>query len=117
MVPSSWAGKPVTVLCASQVNPAVPGPLSEIILHLLEKEPDRRYQTADGLAYDLEQLRDAAEREGAAHALALAKLIAGEKLPVRLHLLIPAVENAISADAFRPGDVLRSRFDVKESTL
>ena len=44
-----------------QVNPAVPGPLSEIIMHLLEKEPDRRYQTADGLAYDLEQLRDAAE--------------------------------------------------------
>jgi hypothetical protein len=44
-----------------QVHPAVPGPLSEIILHLLEKEPDRRYQTADGLAYDLEQLRDAAD--------------------------------------------------------
>jgi leucyl aminopeptidase len=31
------------------------------------------------------------------------------RLPVRLHLLIPAVENAISADAFRPGDVLTSR--------
>ncbi|HEX8216912.1 MAG TPA: leucyl aminopeptidase family protein [Allosphingosinicella sp.] len=46
---------------------------------------------------------------GAAHALALARLIMGRKLPVRLHLLIPAVENAISASAFRPGDVLRSR--------
>jgi leucyl aminopeptidase len=31
------------------------------------------------------------------------------KLPVRLHVLIPAVENAISANAFRPGDILQSR--------
>jgi len=46
---------------------------------------------------------------GAAHALALARLIMGAKLPVRLHLLVPAVENAISGAAFRPGDVLRSR--------
>jgi leucyl aminopeptidase len=46
---------------------------------------------------------------GAAHALALADLVMGARLPVRLHLLIPAVENSVSADAFRPGDVLRSR--------
>ena len=46
---------------------------------------------------------------GAAHALALAGLVMGARLPVRLHLLIAAVENAISADAFRPGDVLASR--------
>ncbi|MET0271051.1 MAG: leucyl aminopeptidase family protein [Sphingomonas sp.] len=46
---------------------------------------------------------------GAAHALALARLVMRARLPVRLHLLIPAVENAISADAFRPGDVLASR--------
>ncbi|HYN00102.1 MAG TPA: leucyl aminopeptidase family protein, partial [Aestuariivirgaceae bacterium] len=46
---------------------------------------------------------------GAANALALAQLIMAAKLPVRLHLLIPAVENAISGDAFRPGDILRSR--------
>jgi leucyl aminopeptidase len=46
---------------------------------------------------------------GAAHALALAKLIMAAQLPVRLHLLIPAVENAISGNAVRPGDVLRSR--------
>lgn len=46
---------------------------------------------------------------GAAHALALARLVMGANLPVRLHLLIPAVENAISGNAFRPGDVLRSR--------
>ncbi|SHN48268.1 leucyl aminopeptidase family protein [Erythrobacter sanguineus] len=46
---------------------------------------------------------------GAAHALALAGLIMGAGLKVRLHLLIPAVENAISGSAFRPGDVLSSR--------
>lgn len=46
---------------------------------------------------------------GAAHALALASLIIAERLPVRLHLLIPAVENAVSAGAYRPGDVIKSR--------
>ncbi|HEX2297054.1 MAG TPA: AAA family ATPase, partial [Pseudonocardiaceae bacterium] len=43
----------------AQVNPAVPAPLSEIIMHLLEKEPDNRYQTAEGVVYDLERLRNA----------------------------------------------------------
>ncbi|HET9640173.1 MAG TPA: leucyl aminopeptidase family protein [Allosphingosinicella sp.] len=46
---------------------------------------------------------------GAAHALALARLVMTSRLPVRLHLLIPAVENSVSGAAFRPGDVLRSR--------
>ncbi len=46
---------------------------------------------------------------GAAHAIALARLIMQANLPVRLHLLVPAVENAISGPAFRPGDVLKSR--------
>jgi leucyl aminopeptidase len=46
---------------------------------------------------------------GAAHALALAALVAGERLPVRLHLLIPAVENAVSGGSYRPGDIIRSR--------
>ncbi|GAA0451578.1 MULTISPECIES: leucyl aminopeptidase family protein [Sphingomonas] len=46
---------------------------------------------------------------GAAHALALATLVIESRLPVRLHLLVPAVENAIAGDAFRPGDVLRTR--------
>ncbi|MET7401340.1 AAA family ATPase [Dactylosporangium sp. NPDC005572] len=43
----------------ARVNPAVPAPLSEIVMQLLEKEPDNRYQTADGVLYDLERLRDA----------------------------------------------------------
>jgi leucyl aminopeptidase len=46
---------------------------------------------------------------GAAHALALSRLIIRSRLPVRLHLLIPAVENAVSGGAFRPGDILKSR--------
>ncbi|SDQ95563.1 leucyl aminopeptidase [Rhizobiales bacterium GAS113] len=46
---------------------------------------------------------------GAAVALAAARMIMAEKLPVRLRVLIPAVENAISGQAFRPGDILRSR--------
>ncbi|MGW8203629.1 leucyl aminopeptidase family protein [Sphingomonas bisphenolicum] len=46
---------------------------------------------------------------GAAHALALAQLVMAARLPVRLHLLIPAAENAIAGNAFRPGDILRSR--------
>jgi len=46
---------------------------------------------------------------GAAHALGLAQLVMQANLPVRLCLLIPAVENAVSGDAMRPGDVLDSR--------
>jgi leucyl aminopeptidase len=46
---------------------------------------------------------------GAAHALALAWLIASARLPVRLHLLIPAVENAVSGNSIRPGDIVKSR--------
>lgn len=46
---------------------------------------------------------------GAAHAIALARLVMEARLPVRLHVLVPAVENAISANALRPGDILRSR--------
>ena len=46
---------------------------------------------------------------GAANVLALASIIMDAKLPVRLRVLIPAVENSISANAFRPSDVLTSR--------
>ena len=46
---------------------------------------------------------------GAAHALALASLIMSQGLKVYLTCLVPAVENAISSNAFRPGDVLNSR--------
>ena len=46
---------------------------------------------------------------GAAHALALASLVMASGLKVNLQCLVPAVENAISSNSFRPGDVLKSR--------
>ncbi len=46
---------------------------------------------------------------GGAHVLALALLIVRHKLPVRLRVLIPAVENSISGDSYRPSDVIKSR--------
>ena len=46
---------------------------------------------------------------GAAHAIALARLVMDGKLPVHLKLYIPTVENAVSGNAFRPGDVIKSR--------
>jgi leucyl aminopeptidase len=46
---------------------------------------------------------------GAAHALALAELIMAAHLPVRLHMLVAAAENSIAGNAFRPGDVIKSR--------
>ncbi|MDG6102185.1 AAA family ATPase [Dactylosporangium aurantiacum] len=62
----------------SDINPAVPAPLSEIVMHLLEKEPDNRYQTAEGLLHDLELLRVAGP--GAA-----GRLRVGERdVPLRL---------------------------------
>jgi AAA ATPase domain/Protein kinase domain len=61
-----------------ELNAAVPAALSAIILHLLEKEPDNRYQTADGLIYDLQRLRDAPPRPG------VAPPVGGHDLPARL---------------------------------
>ncbi len=46
---------------------------------------------------------------GAAHAIGLAQLIMALELPVRLRLLVAAAENAISSNAFRPGDIIRTR--------
>jgi leucyl aminopeptidase len=46
---------------------------------------------------------------GAAHALALADAVMKARLPVRLHMLVAAVENAISGNAMRPGDIIKSR--------
>jgi len=46
---------------------------------------------------------------GAAHAIALARLVMQRKLPYRLQLLVPAVENSIAGNAYRPGDIVRTR--------
>lgn len=49
---------------------------------------------------------------GAAHAIALASLLLQARLPIRLTLLVPAVENAISSESYRPGEVIRTRAGV-----
>ncbi|MGV8940598.1 MAG: leucyl aminopeptidase family protein [Lysobacter sp.] len=46
---------------------------------------------------------------GAAHAIALAEWVMARKLPLRITLLVAAVENAIGPDAFRPGEVIATR--------
>jgi leucyl aminopeptidase len=46
---------------------------------------------------------------GAANVLGLAHMIMAARLPLRLRVLIPAVENAIAGAAFRPGDIFKSR--------
>ncbi|WP_342316792.1 leucyl aminopeptidase family protein [Lysobacter sp. FW306-1B-D06B] len=46
---------------------------------------------------------------GAAHAIALAELVMTQRLPLRITLLVPAVENAVGPNAFRPGEVVDTR--------
>ncbi len=46
---------------------------------------------------------------GAAHALALGRMVMAARLPVRLSILLPVAENAVGGDAMRPGDILASR--------
>lgn len=46
---------------------------------------------------------------GSAHVLGLAQLIMSHNLPINLRVLIPAVENAVSSNAMRPGDVITTR--------
>lgn len=60
-------------------------------------------KTADGMR----QMKK--DMGGAANALGLATLIMAFNLPVRLQLLIPAVENAVAGNAYRPGDVIKTR--------
>ena len=46
---------------------------------------------------------------GAAHVLGLAHLVMSLKLPLRLRVLIGAVENSVASNSFRPGDVIQTR--------
>jgi signal transduction histidine kinase len=66
----------------AQANPATGESLSRIILRLLEKEPDNRYQTADGLVYDLEQLERLQDSPGDAGAAGLR--VGEHDVPARL---------------------------------
>jgi leucyl aminopeptidase len=46
---------------------------------------------------------------GAAHVVGLAQMIMAAKLPIKLRVMLPLVENAIAGNAYRPGDIIRSR--------
>ena len=49
---------------------------------------------------------------GAAHALALSHMIMANDLPIRLHCLLAVAENAVSSNAYRPGDILQTRLGI-----
>ncbi len=63
-------------------------------------------KAADGMAWMKKDMG------GAAVAIELTRLVLGARLPVRLQLLVPAVENAIGPDAYRPGEVIATRAGV-----
>ncbi|MCX7274164.1 MAG: leucyl aminopeptidase family protein [Burkholderiales bacterium] len=90
------------------------------LIELLWGDPDHRRLTlvGKGVCFDsggldikspdgMRQMKK--DMGGAAIAISLASLVMELRLPVRLQLLIPAVENAISGNAYRPGDVIRTR--------
>lgn len=60
-------------------------------------------KTADGMRHMKKDMG------GGAHALALAQLVMARQLPIRLRVLLPAVENAIAGNAMRPGEVIVTR--------
>ena len=60
-------------------------------------------KTADGMRWMKKDMG------GAAHAIALAQWLLAARLPIRLTLLIPAVENAVGGNAYRPGEVITTR--------
>jgi leucyl aminopeptidase len=90
------------------------------LIDLTWGEPDRPKVTLVGkgvcfdsggldIKSDSSMLNMKKDMGGAATALALAHMVMSRKLNVRLRVLIPAVENAIAGDAFRPRDVYTSR--------
>jgi signal transduction histidine kinase len=94
-----------------RVNPAVPAALSEIIMHLLEKEPDNRYQTADGLVYDLER----AQADPGAAGFGVGE----HDVPVRLlpEQYLPAVGDAAASAGEQSGDLTQRHGAVTAGTV
>jgi len=83
----------------ANLDPRVSPALSAIVMRLLEKEPDRRYQGADGLAYDLVRLKDAIAR-GAVQIFPLAERDFPAVLLAPSRLLGRENERTILRDAF-----------------
>ncbi len=96
------------------------GPQAPRLIDLNWGEPDRPRVTlvGKGVCFDSGGLDLKAasamllmkkDMGGAAMALAAAHMLMDARLPVRLRVLIPAVENSVGSNAFRPGDVIRTR--------
>lgn len=96
------------------------GPQAPRLIDLVWGEPDRPRVTlvGKGVCFDSGGLDLKAasamllmkkDMGGAAMALATAHMVMDARLPVRLRVLIPAVENSVGSNAFRPGDIIRTR--------
>src|SRR5579859_6590817 len=92
-------------MAACEVNVMVPAVLSDIILRLLEKEPDRRYQSAQGLGADLARLLDALTGDGPASGSDVDFPLGEGDFPIR----ICAPSELVGRDA--EVAALRSAFD------
>ena len=71
-----------TPVAPSQHCPQIPRPVSDLTLKLLAKSPDDRYQSAGGLAADLQECLDQWQRDGAIAPFALARYDIPERLPI-----------------------------------
>ncbi|HVN60165.1 MAG TPA: GAF domain-containing protein [Gaiellaceae bacterium] len=91
---------------AAARNPAVPAAFSDIVMHLLEKEPDDRYQTAAGVVHDLERLRDAG---GAPATVRVGERDVSPRLMPPSHLIGREAEVAALEAAFEQALVGRCR--------
>jgi diguanylate cyclase (GGDEF)-like protein len=92
----------------AEVNPQVPALLSEIILRLLSKEPELRYQSGEGLAHDLTLLRQGrltvlGERDFPMRLAPPARLIGREAPLAALHRLLAGTSGGRSAFALVTG--------------
>lgn len=100
------------------VGKASPRPPQLIDMKWGEKSHPKVTLVGKGIIYDTgglslkptQYMRDMKkDMGGAAHVLGLASLIMALKLPVQLRVLIPAAENSVAGNSFRPGDILNSR--------
>ncbi len=102
----------------SQIDPTIPALLSDIVMRLLEKEPDRRYQSADGLAHDLASLTNGnpyfvlGERDFAIRLAAPSRLVGREAEILALRQVLDS-----SLDSTRRGALVSGAPGVGKSAL
>ncbi|MEV6344833.1 diguanylate cyclase [Actinoplanes sp. NPDC051851] len=93
----------------SRIDPRIPGQLSAILLRLLSKEPEQRYQSGEGLAYDLERLKSGntgfllGERDFPIRLTPPVRLVGREEPVARLRALLNAGERGLALVSGPPG--------------